>query len=250
MPNKEIQLFILPYAGGSTAAFKRLTDLIDPRVDVVTVEYAGRGTRAKEPLAASIWNLLDDAAAYCRVRRKQDLPYAVMGYSMGSILAYEILKRETISGELRHLFIAAEVSPKDRSLELRKVKNPTDERILDRARHLGGLDDRMLQNKRFADIYIRPMLSDYRLFFEYVFGVYKKDKAGEDETSKDKIRADTTFFYCEADTALADVQHWEELIDGEFDYHELGENHFFINQHYKEMAQVINHHLKAGPFND
>lgn len=245
MPNKEIQLFILPYAGGSIAAFKKLTDLIDLRVEVVTVEYAGRGTRAKEPLAESIWNLLDDAIVYCRERRKQDIPYAVMGYSMGSVLAYEILKREALFGDLRHLFISAEVSPKDRSLELRKIKNPTDERILDRARQLGGLNDRILQNKRFADIYIKPMLSDYKLFFEYAFGE-DKDKAGQDELKIDKIRTDTTFFYCEKDTALADVQRWEELIDGKFDYHEMGENHFFINQHYKEMAQVINYHLKEN----
>ena len=73
MPNKRIQLFILPYAGGSTAAFKKLTDLIDPSVDVITVEYAGRGTRAKEPLATSIWSLLEDAIVYCRDRRRQEI---------------------------------------------------------------------------------------------------------------------------------------------------------------------------------
>lgn len=232
MPSKRLQLFILPYAGGSIAAFKRLTDLIDDCVDVVTVEYAGRGTRAKEALAESIWGLLDDAISYCNERRIPNLPYAVMGYSMGSVLAYEMIAGNSIPGELMHLFISAEVSPKDRSLELRKVENPTEERILERARSLGGLDERMLKNKRFSDIYIKPMLSDYRLFFDYRFGNHAE-----------KINVDTTFFYCEKDTALADVQKWNELIDGQFDFHELGENHFFINQHYEEMAKVINNAL-------
>ena len=122
MQNKELQLFILPYAGGSIAAFKRLTDLIDERIEVITVEYAGRGTRAKEPLAESVQSLLDDAIAYCQERRKQGLPYAVMGYSMGSVLAYEMIARQEIFGQLRHFFISAEVSPKDRWLELRKVE--------------------------------------------------------------------------------------------------------------------------------
>lgn len=232
MLNKQMQLFILPYAGGSIAAFKRLTDLIDEQIDVITVEYAGRGTRAKEPLAESIWELLDDSIAYCCKRRNVSLPYAVMGYSMGSILAYETVIRKAIPGELKHLFISAEVSPKDRSLELRKVKNPTEERILERAKSLGGLDERMLINKRFSDIYIKPMLSDYRLFFEYRFGDYQE-----------KINVDTTFFYCEKDTAYEDVLKWKELINGRFDFHELGENHFFINQHYEEMARVINETL-------
>ena len=232
MKNKKVQLFILPYAGGSIAAFKRLTDLIDDCIDVVTVEYAGRGTRAKDSLASSIGELLDDAIAYCHERRNPSIPYSIMGYSMGSVLAYEIVVRKALEGKLRHLFISAEVSPKDRSLELRKVENPTEERILERARSLGGLDERMLKNKRFADIYIKPMLSDYRLFFEYRFCEHSE-----------KVNVDTTFFYCEKDTAFDDVRKWNELIEGQFDFHELGENHFFINQYYEEMARVINNTL-------
>lgn len=234
MPTKQMQMFILPYAGGSIAAFKRLTDLIDERVEVVTVEYPGRGTRAKEPLCGSIEELLQNAIQYCCDRRKGDLPYAVMGYSMGSVLAYEMIVRESIPGELMHLFISAEVSPKDRSLELRKVENPTEERILERARCLGGVDERMLKNRRFAEIYIKPMLSDYRLFFEYRFGAYTE-----------KIKTDTTFFYCEKDTAYSDVLKWNELIEGEFTFHEIGDNHFFINQHYEQMASVINETLRT-----
>ncbi len=230
--SEQIQLFIFPYAGGSIASFKRLADQIDKSIETVTIEYAGRGSRAKEPLAESIEDLLEDAIRFCQTHRDVRIPYAVMGYSMGSVLAYEMLARKLLPGELRHLFIAAEVSPKDRSLELRKVENPTEKRILERARKLGGLDECMLQNRRFADIYLRPMLSDYRLFFDYRFGGYEE-----------KIKTDTTFFYCEKDTALEDVKKWSELIDGVFDYHELGQNHFFINQHSGEMAKIINETL-------
>lgn len=224
-----MQLFILPYAGGSIAAFKRLTCLLDDSIEAITVEYPGRGSRIKEEFASSFWSLLDDSITYCRKRRKPEIPYAVMGYSMGSVLAYEMVARKSIEGELNHLFISAEVSPKDRSLELRKVDTPTEDRIMERVRRLGGLDERMLKNKRFADIYIKPMISDFRLFSEYRFRSFP-----------DKIKADTTFFYCENDTAYSDVEKWNEIIDGNFDYHELGENHFFINQHYEEMAEVIN----------
>lgn len=99
MQNRKMQLFILPYAGGSIAAFKRLRDLIEDRIDVVTVEYAGRGTRAKEDLASSTWELLDYAIAYCRERLNPDIPYSVMGYSMGSVLAYEMVARKALEGK-------------------------------------------------------------------------------------------------------------------------------------------------------
>lgn len=232
MPNRQIQLFILPYAGGSVAAFRRLTDLIDDRVNVVTVEYPGHGTRAREPLPTGFWRMLEDATDFCLARRDADMPYAVLGYSMGSILAYEMAARQAIPGELKHLFLCAEVSPRDRALELRKVENPTDARILERARQLGGLDERLLSNRRFAEIYIRPMLSDYRLFFQYRFPEHPG-----------RIGTDATFFYCEKDTPYRDVAKWGELIDGRLAFHELGENHFFINHHYEAMARVINRTL-------
>ena len=231
--DKDIQLFILPYAGGSIASFKRLTSLLDEHIEAITVEYPGRGARAKESLSTNFEELLKDTIEYCRARRKSDLPYTIMGYSMGSVLAYEIIARGALNERPKHIFIAAEVSPKDRALELRKVENPTEERIVERARKLAGFDDRLPTNKRFFDIYMKPMMSDYRLFFQYRF-------SGISE----KINANTTVFYCEKDTPYDDVCKWEDLIDGAFDYHEMGENHFFINQHYVEMAAIINNALR------
>ena len=232
MKNKQIQLFILPYAGGSAAGFKRLTDLIDDSIDTITVEYSGRGLRSREPLAESYSSLFEDAVDYCLSHRKTNLPYAVLGYSMGSVLAYELIAQNRIPGEVKHLFLAAEVSPKDRSFELRKVDNPTDENVLERAKQLGGIDERMLNNKRFASIYIRPMLSDYKHFFTYHYHEYSK-----------KIETNATFLYCETDTKYEDVKRWEELITGNCDYYEMKGNHFFINQQYEEMAQIINKKL-------
>ena len=141
MLNERIQLFLLPYAGGSAASFRKLTDRLDDRIEAIAVEYSGRGARAREPLAHSFREMLLDAEEYCLARRKDELSYAIMGYSMGSIMAYELTARKRLPGEQKHLFLAAEVSPKDRAIELRKVKNPTNERILERARLLGGFDE-------------------------------------------------------------------------------------------------------------
>ena len=242
MKSNPIQLFIIPYAGGSIASFKRMTELIDERIEVVTVEYPGRGTRIREPFADSIWSLFDDAVEYINMRRNKTVPYYLMGYSMGSVFAYEMLIQNKLYGELKHLFIAAEISPKNRALELRRVKCPTDDEILERARGLGGLDDRILADKSFRDIYIRPGLSDYRLFFDYRF-----------KNHGQRIKVNTTVFYCSKDTEFDAVQEWEKLLYGDFDYHEMGKNHFFINSCYKTMAEVINDHLKKdliGEVND
>lgn len=233
MKKNNMQLFILPYAGGSTFTFRKLAERINKDVDVIPVEYPGRGLRAKETLSTkSFESFFNDIVKYIYQYRIADIPFCLMGYSMGSILAYELLIQKKISGKIKHLFISAEIPPKDRALELQKLGPPTEDLILERVRGLGGLNERMMKDQRFKDIYIKPMLSDYRLLFDYSFCDYQR-----------KIEVNTTFFYCEKDTPLSDIKKWSNLLDGTFDFHEFGNNHFFINQHYKEIAKVINYHL-------
>lgn len=45
MDNKQIQLFLVPFAGGNLYSFKNLDKHLDSRIDVVPIEYAGRGRR-------------------------------------------------------------------------------------------------------------------------------------------------------------------------------------------------------------
>ena len=232
MQDNRHQLFILPYAGGSIAAFKKLVNCIDESIETITVEYAGRGSRFNEPFAKTIWELLDDACEYILERRNPNSSCSLMGYSMGSILAYEMLARNKVPGKVSHLFIAAEISPVERSLSLEKVSTISNDYILDRARKLGGLDETLIDNKRFKDIYIQPLISDYKLFYEYRF-----------KNFSERIKLDTTFFFSERDTAKQEIERWEELLVGKFDYHEFGDNHFFINQYYQPMAKIINDHL-------
>jgi len=231
-PDKKLQLFLLPFAGGSAAAFLRLTENLSPAVEAVTVEYAGRGTRAREPLAEDFSALLEDATNYIRRRRRAELPYALFGYSMGSLLAWELAAQERIGGKLEWLFLAAEVSPVEQTLSLRQSEAPTDEWIFSQVERFGGLDERIMSNPRFAKIYMRPMLSDFRRFCEYRF-----------HDPGHRLKTDATIFYCDRDTPRQHVEKWRELIDGTVDLHEFGDNHFFINRFYREMAEIMNARL-------
>ncbi len=233
MKNKGMQLFVLPYAGGSNANFKRLKEGIDPRIEVIVIEYPGRGKRRGEDFSETLTGLIRDAADSMNRKRDVELPYSVLGYSMGSVLAYEILVSGEINGACSHVFLSAEISPRDRAAQLSQVQNPTDQFILKRAKGLGGLDPRLAENERFAQIFIRPLVSDYKLFYTYRFA-----------DGRDKLKCNATFFYSQKDTPLAEVKKWDELIEGDLDYYEFGENHFFINQYYAQMSEIINGHLK------
>lgn len=231
--SKKIQFFIFPYAGGSAVSLKLFIDMIYEEVDVVAVEYPGRGSRSKENFLNSFSDMIEDAADFCCNHRDDRLPYALMGYSMGSIIAYEIMIRGGIIGDLKHFFAAAEISPKYRSEEFCSIGILTDEMIIERMNGFGGIDSALLKNPRFSSIFLKPAISDYKHLLSYRFN----------NTNK-KVSVNASFLYSEKDTGIDKVKKWEELLDGSFDYHEMGHDHFFINRHYGEMAEIVNEHLK------
>ena len=82
-----MQLFLLPFAGGNSGSFKHMTELLDERIEAVSVEYAGRLGRHKEGYITDYGEFLEDTASYICGRRS-GLPIAVLGYSLGCLLCW------------------------------------------------------------------------------------------------------------------------------------------------------------------
>jgi len=227
-----MQLFLLPYAGGDVNSFKNLTTFLDKRIQVITVEYPGRGRRAREKFVEDFEKLVEDVAEYINSRRDENMPYAVLGYSMGSIIAYEIASAGRISGELKHVFFCAENSPMDKRDGHLGI-NATDESVIQRLAEFGGINKKLLQNKRFFDIYMRPSIEDFKLL-----------KQHECIIGETKIQCSATIIYSEADTPYNEVERWAELINGKTEFYEMGDNHFFINQNSEKIAKILNETLE------
>ena len=126
MNNKKMQLFLLPFAGGNSASFKQLVELLDHRMEVIGVEYAGRMSRHKENFITDYEEFLEDTANYMNIRRN-GLPISVLGYSLGSVLAFDLIIKKMIKGDLKHCFICARGDLRDKSISQRYHELPSDE---------------------------------------------------------------------------------------------------------------------------
>ena len=231
MNSKKMQLFLLPFAGGNSASFKYLTELLDKRVETISVEYAGRPGRHKEDYITDYEEFLEDAANYIRARRN-DLPISVLGYSLGSVLAFDLITKGKVEGDLRHCFICARRDLRDESISQRYHKLSDDE-FVKRMMELGGIDQRILENQRFLEIYMKPVRMDYAVWSQYKY-----------REEGNKIPCNTTVMYSSKDPLSANAHGWRDLTEGNIDFYELGDNHFFIHHHYREMAEIVNDHLK------
>src|ERR1700709_2596152 len=99
-------LFCLPSAGGAANMFRPWASRLPDVIEVVAIEFAGRGARHAEPLLRDLRQ-----AAAClasAIASLGDQPFAFFGHSMGAMLAYELARQLRGSGrEPVYAFLSA-----------------------------------------------------------------------------------------------------------------------------------------------
>lgn len=230
MMEKKIQLFLLPFAGGSSLSFMRVIRFLNPCIHAITVEYAGRGKRKEEKFIQEYDAFLDDVVSYILTRRNIKVPYAILGYSLGSALAFDLVRKNRLNDKARHCFFCAEGSllAKNPAREY-GLLNDTD--FMDKIISLGGMDDRLLNNQQALDTYLNIIKNDHNILAQFVY-------------ESGIVEQDASIIYSPKDQTCIQMKDWSRLVGANIDYYEIGDNHLFINQHYREMAKIINDKLK------
>lgn len=230
-----MRLFCFTYAGGAAAFFDLLKPYLDPSIELNGMEYAGHGKRMKENFYQNFRELVDDL--YPRMRdilRGQDEPYALMGYSMGSISTVEVLKKILSEGEMPapiHVFLAAH-EPHTKG-ELRGFNSgELDDMVRERTVRFGGLPDSLIHNRSFWRLYLPVYRADYSMIGRYDF-----DGLGL------RTEIPATVFYSEEDTPLMEMEQWKRYFIRDCGFIRFDGNHFFMQQYYREMAAAISERL-------
>lgn len=228
------QVFCFTYAGGNASFFDDIErDL--PDIEFVKLEYSGHGTRHKEPLYHNFDELADDMYTLLR-RHYNGSDFALFGYSMGTISLVEVLKR-IIDGQAiplpGNVFLAAH-EPITKTEFLGSSQAEIDKWVKDRTIRFGTIPEKLLNNKSFWRMYLPLYQMDYSIIGKYRF---------EDLDLKSTIPA--TVFYSETDTRYEDMLLWKNYFIGDVRYHQYGGTHFFIQNHHREMAEIIRERMKG-----
>lgn len=108
-----VTLFCVPHAGGTVGVFQDLTRHLAGAVQVRPLELPGRGARARERPCVDFTEAIRDIA---RQIREVAPPggWAVLGHSMGGLLAYEVARNHSVLGLSRpeRLVISACAGPR------------------------------------------------------------------------------------------------------------------------------------------
>lgn len=229
-----MQLFCFTFAGGTAAFFNQLEEACASEIEFVKLEYPGHGLRRREKLCDTFQELSRDL--YKQMKGKYSGgEYALMGYSMGSIAVLETLRYIIGMEELpwpKHIFLAAH-EPKV-VVDLEKYSSEElDEYVKNRTILFGGVPEQLINNKSFWRMYLPLYKADYLMIGRYDF-----------EKLDFTIDIPATVFYSEQDTPRTGIEQWKKYFTGICGFVEYSGTHFFINEHYKEMAVLIKDRIK------
>lgn len=230
MKEKRIQLFLLPFAGGSSLSFMKMLRFLDPCIEAITIEYSGRGSRKNENFIERYDDFLKDVIAYISSHRSKELPYAIFGYSMGSVLAFDIVSNNLLDSMPKHAFFCAEGSL--------IINNPArmygslpEKEFKEKIILMDGLDRRLLENESLLDSYINLIRKDFNILGQFKY------------PSNSKIECDATIIYSSKDSTCINMDDWSKVVNGNINFYQIGNNHFFIHQNYREIADIINNSI-------
>lgn len=224
-----MKLICVTYAGGTVKAFDEIAELLAGKVNVIALEYPGRGKRIKDPFYKSFQEMVEDIAEHANIAIAGEEPYAIWGYSMGSVVVYEMLAQGLLKKEPTHVFLSSHEAP-TKIWDSMSYARMDDLEFAHYIADFGGFskfEDSMLNNKFFMKMVFNPIREDYKLIADYKWKGW------------DKLSYSVTFLYSDKDVPTADVMKWQELFEKTIDFIEIGDNHFFIRDNGEKLADII-----------
>lgn len=223
-----VRLFCFPYAGGAAHVFDAWPAQLPRAVGVCPVMLPGRPPRMREAPVGDLDALAEPIAV--SIVGHADRPFALFGYSVGGLLAFEVARRLRRCGAAQpaHLFVGACRAPHMPPTEP-PASTLSEAAFVERLRVLAGTPDEVFQNPELLDLLLPTLRSDFALSDNYRYA------------SEAPLPCVITAFAGVNDALVteADVAGWRHHTSAAFHVHRLQGNHFFIQSQAPVMLQVI-----------
>lgn len=216
-PDAALRLICFSHAGGSASAYRDwATDLPD-RIEVVAVEYPGRGSRIAEPACTAMANLAEAAAE--ALSPLTERPYALFGHSMGAAAAYEtaLRLREQGKPDPVRLLVSGREPPQHSHGGTVHLGGP--EALLAELLRSGGTSPDLLLDAEIRALILDRMAADSRLIETY-------RPAGTAEPLRCPVSA--VVGNQDPDVTVAEMAEWAVVTSGSFDLTVFPGDHFYL----------------------
>lgn len=222
------RLICFSCAGGNGSEYFRWKNLLDDDIEIGVFTLPGRGSRFGERCVTDLSAVVSEVSA--QVADFSDKPYAFLGHSLGSLLAFEICHglQKSAARLPEHLFLSGRKAA-HLPLTRRTYYDLPDQQLLAEVTKLGASNNSLLENTEFVELLLPILRADFQLNDSYQY------------THTELLPVPITTFCGRQDTAVAadDVARWRELSTAKVRSHLFDGGHFFIEQHAADIARII-----------
>jgi surfactin synthase thioesterase subunit len=231
----KIKIFCIPFAGGSKYSYRVYEELSPPALQLMPLEYPGRGSRIKEPCMNDIHSLVDDL--YNQVKHTiPQTPYAIYGHSLGGVAAFLLTRKIISNGHSQpiHLFISGTSGPSAWGRGDRNFHSLDRSEFYKKVRSLEGMPETFFENEELLDFYEPILRSDFRVCETYSY------------QEEDPLHIPFTVMTGTGEDLLPDdICLWQKESRLPVDFIQLPGGHFFIFEHAASVIGIISKKLLA-----
>ncbi|MEU5398222.1 alpha/beta fold hydrolase [Streptomyces sp. NPDC005963] len=213
-------LLVLPHAGGNAHAYADWRDRLPADVRLLIGQYPGRGARYAEELPTTIADLAGPVAAALPGDLPEDL--VVLGHSMGSLVAFEVIRRLAAAGRPARALVAsacrAPFLPNPSAVHPERLD---DDQLVAAIKERGGTDDGILDEPELREIIIPSIRADFAIDDVYRCSV-----------AEAAVDCPVTVIGGDRDPVVpvAALDRWAEITGAGFAAHTLPGGHFYFQQ--------------------
>jgi surfactin synthase thioesterase subunit len=226
---------LLPHSGGSAQTFAGWEQWFPADVRLVGVQYPGRGSRRREPLAVTIAELVEEIVT--GMAGIED-PFAVFGHSLGGFVGFEVCWRLAQSGRPPALFFpSAAVPPHEHRPYAVSPRDMSDSELMVFLTRYGGMADALVQHPELLRLALPVCRSDVALAHEYSYGPGQR-----------RLDIPVVSLGGDRDPVVPPdlLRRWRQLTTAAARTYTFPSGHFYHVEHTAAVAAVMLEHLRAA----
>ncbi len=224
-----IQMFALPYAGGSASTYSEWESKLKPWVELCPIEYAGHASRFCDPFYTSIEEAAEDISEIILKQQKGD--YVIYGHSMGCLVALEtafILEKK--NAKLPKAIIVAATRPPHLLYKDKPLGDLSKEELMKEIASLGQFDPEVLECEELYEMISDIMYADVQMNTSYK----RSFESGTISIPILSLTADK-----DDEAPVEDMKEWQKYTSGDFEFHLFEGDHFFAFEDNKDFISFL-----------
>ncbi|MET9297620.1 thioesterase domain-containing protein [Streptomyces sp. NPDC003077] len=231
-PDSRARLVCLPHAGGSASYFHRISDVLQPSVEVLAVQYPGRQDRSHEPGVESVPELAEHVVSAAEPWLDAG-PVAFFGHSLGAGVAFEAVRLLEHRRGIRPMSLVVSGRRAPSKVRQEAVHRLDDDAFLAEVRRLRGMDERVGREEELLRLLLPALRSDYKAAETYVYRPGPKLScpvmalSGADDPT----------------VRLAEMAAWRRHTTGPFWLRTYPGGHYYLNDLARDVGNDIADHL-------